>query len=337
MVGKKLKDIGEFGFIDKITPQFQNLVKEGMFGIGDDCAIIPQGDMNSIVTTDMLVEDIHFLREGITPYQLGYKSLAVNLSDIAAMGGYPTATFLSIAIPSSLPLSFMDEFMQGYGDLSQKYSVPLLGGDTTKSPDKFVINVVAMGSVKGTQFKLRSNARAGQYICVTGCLGDSACGLQLLLKGGEASLVNIGIAKMVAAHNMPEPRLLEGQFLATQESVGAMMDISDGISSDLKHILNQSNVGAFIDLDALPISDTMKIVSDEFGWNRYHLATGGGEDYELLFTIDKESYKSVLNDYKRLFNKDLYIIGEITLEKGELKYIKDSREVEYNIDGFSHF
>ena len=174
--------MGEFEFIDSIRKQFS--VPEGFTGIGDDCAIIPRGDgLETLVTKDMLVEDVHFLLDRISAYDLGWKSAAVNISDIAAMGGTPVASFLSLALPSALIADglWLNEFIRGYRDLSIRFSCPLLGGDTTSSPDGLCIDVTVLGSAPAGHSVKRSGALDGDLVCVSGFIGDSGAGLKLLL------------------------------------------------------------------------------------------------------------------------------------------------------------
>ena len=174
--------MGEFEFIDSIRKQFS--VPEGFTGIGDDCAIIPRGDgLETLVTKDMLVEGVHFLLDRISAYDLGWKSAAVNISDIAAMGGTPVASFLSLALPSALIADgpWLNEFIRGYRDLSTRFSCPLLGGDTTSSPEGLCIDVTVLGSAPAGHSVKRSGALDGDLVCVSGFLGDSGAGLKLLL------------------------------------------------------------------------------------------------------------------------------------------------------------
>ena len=272
--------IGEFELIDQIR-KFATRPQSATIGIGDDCAVIPQRDgLDTLVSTDMLIEGTHFLKEDITPSQLGWKSAAVNISDIAAMGGKPIATFLSLALPKSLPETWVQEFMEGYRDISQKYCVALLGGDTTCSPDRICINVAVLGTCPSGSAKLRSAARPGDLVCVTGTLGDSAAGLKLILSNDKAAS-----PQLVQKHYCPLPRVQEGLLLGGCPGVHAMMDISDGVGSDLRHILKESGVGAVIDTDSLPLSAELQSICREKGWDPKQLALSGGEDYELLFTM----------------------------------------------------
>ncbi|MBO5545877.1 MAG: thiamine-phosphate kinase [Bacteroidales bacterium] len=284
-----LSDLGEFGLIGRIRERFP--APEGVTGIGDDCAVIPQrSGRDTLVSTDMLIEGTHFLRRDIPPYRLGWKSAAVNISDIAAMGGQPTATFLSVALPADLETGWMEEFLRGYADISRRFGVALLGGDTTASPDRICLNVAVLGECPSGTARLRSAARDGDLVCVTGSLGDSAGGLKAILEGVER---DTDVQALIDRHYLPLPRVAEGLRLAATPDVHAMMDISDGIGSDLKHILEASGLGAVIDVPSLQLSPALQRVCARLGWDAAALAIGGGEDYELLFTCTPEAERSL--------------------------------------------
>ena len=314
---EKLSDLGEFGLIGRIRERFR--APEGVTGIGDDCAVIPQrSGRDTLVSTDMLIEGTHFLRADIPPYALGWKSAAVNISDIAAMGGSPTATFLSVALPAGLEAGWMEAFLRGYAELSERFGAALLGGDTTASPDRICINVAVLGECPSGSARLRSAAREGDLVCVTGCLGDSAAGLKAILEGVER---DADVQALIDRHYLPLPRVEEGLRLAATPGVHAMMDISDGIGSDLQHILEASGVGAEIDLPSLPLSPVLQRVCARLGWDAAALAAGGGEDYELLFTCTPEAEQAL--------DVPHFVIGEMTAQGG-------LRGLE-GLSGFDHF
>lgn len=299
----KMQQLGEFGLIDRIR-KMTSVPDPSWVGIGDDCAVIPLSPETGgapasdlLVSTDMLVEGTHFLMEDISPRQLGWKSAAVNISDIAAMGGKPIATFLSLALPKTLPEQWMQEFMEGYNGISEKYGAALLGGDTTCSPDRICINVAVLGTCPRGKARLRSAARPGDLVCVTGTLGDSAAGLKLILSGLKGAA-----PRLMDRHYTPTPRVEEGLALSCLPGVHAMMDISDGVGSDLRHILDESGVGARIDTGKLPISKELQALCSEKGWDPKELALSGGEDYELLFTMDPQETPDI----------PYTVIGEIT-------------------------
>ena len=236
-----LKELGEFGLIERIKEALGGPMPDGVLGIGDDCAVLPQaGGMETLVSTDMLLEGSHFLRGDIPARLLGWKSAAVNFSDIAAMGGRPVGSFLSLGLPAGLDSDWMDAFLAGYKECSQYCGAPLLGGDTTTSQDGIAINVTVIGQCPRGRSRKRSSAVPGDLVCATGPLGDSAAGLQAILQGVRGSE---DAEALVERHYRPVPRVSEGQALAATPGVHAMMDISDGIASDLRHILKASGVG----------------------------------------------------------------------------------------------
>lgn len=318
---KTLGSLGEFGLIDLIRQKFR--VPHGTVGIGDDCAVIPSGTDDLLVTTDMLVEGIHFLGDKIAPEQLGYKSVAVNLSDIAAMGGEGVGTFLSIALPPSTPQQWAERFIEGYRAISDRYGVPLLGGDTTSSGNDIVVNVAVLGRLPHGKAKLRSAARLGDTVAVTGTLGDSGGGLRIIL---EERPHDKDAKFLLDRHLAPLPQMELGATLGGSEQVHAMMDISDGIASDLRHILSASGVGAVVDLEQLPLSEPLRRTASLYGWQAERIAASAGEDYELLFTIDPSA----------ALPKGTTAIGRI-VEGSGIEWRSGGRRLEDNIMGFRHF
>ena len=314
---------GEFGFIEYIKEHFK--VSGRMVGIGDDCAVIPAGESEFIYSTDMLIEGVHFLRNASSPEDIGWKSLAVNLSDIAAMGGTPTATFLSVALPKDVQGEWAERFIAGYAELSRKFNVPLLGGDTTSSLRDIAINVGVLGRASLGKSVKRSGASVGHGIYVTGILGDSAGGLQAILNNWDKTQE---VDSLIESHIKPMPRIDEGQALMNTGLIGAMMDISDGIASDLRHILNASGVGAEVHLDRIPMTDNLKWACEKYGKNAYALAVGGGEDYELLFTAPV--------GIEDLVDFPIYRIGEI-VPGNSFIWLENGNAVDFDVQGFNHF
>ena len=298
-----LKELGEFGLIERIKEALGGPMPDGVLGIGDDCAVLPQaGGMETLVSTDMLLEGSHFLRGDIPARLLGWKSAAVNFSDIAAMGGRPVGSFLSLGLPAGLDSDWMDAFLAGYKECSQYCGAPLLGGDTTTSQDGIAINVTVIGQCQRGRSRKRSSAVPGDLVCVTGPLGDSAAGLQAILQGVRGSE---DAEALVERHYRPVPRVSEGQALAATPGVHAMMDISDGIASDLRHILKASGVGAAVRTQDVPLSAELRRVCAQQGWDATTLALTGGEDYELLFTMAPGTEPPV----------PYFVIGTVTEEK----------------------
>ncbi|MBN1561301.1 thiamine-phosphate kinase [candidate division KSB1 bacterium] len=332
----KLSDIGEFGLIHRIAPHFLQNQPDDVRGIGDDCAVLPLNETESqLITTDMLIEDIHFLRDGITARQLGYKSLAVNLSDIAAMGGSPTAAFLSFGLPEDIPVEWLDDFFAGLAELSQKSCTPLLGGDTTKSMDRIIINIAVLGRARSDRIKYRSTAQIGDVICVTDFLGDSGGGLNIILQDINAEM-NPNARQLVQAHCQPDPQLQEGAWLATYDAVHAMLDVSDGIESDIRRIMEESRVGARINVDDIPISTALRSLAEQFGWNAIEIAATGGEDYCLLCTICPRDFPVIARHFEKKFARPLFKIGIIEKE-GALAYYQNSTLIHFARHGWDHF
>ena len=314
---------GEFGFIDYIKANFP--VQEGTIGIGDDCAVMPAGEGELLFSTDLLMEGVHFLRNESSPEDVGWKAAAVNLSDIAAMGGSPVATFLSIALPKDAQGEWAERFIDGYTQISRKYDVPLLGGDTTSSLRDIAVNVGVLGRCPSVKRLMRNGAKVGETIYVTGPLGDSAGGLQAIIKGIERTEE---VKTLIGRHKRPVPRIDAGRILMESGKVGAMMDISDGIVSDLRHIMKASGVGAVIALDRLPCSPELISVCAGQGWDRYELATSGGEDFELLFT-GPEGLENELDI-------NVYPIGK-TVQGNDLIWTVNGRTVNSDYIGYKHF
>ncbi len=277
----RLSEIGEFGFIDRISGRVGN-PEEVVVGIGDDAAVtVLSPGMVLLSTSDMLVEGVHFDLAWSDPYSLGRKSLSVNLSDIAAMGGIPKFALLSVAIPPELPLDFLERFIEGFIAQAVSYGVTLTGGDTSSSRGGFVISVTLQGEQYPEKVVRRSGACAGDIICVSGTLGDSALGLQMLIKGERSGAA-------IMRHLDPQPRNVLGRTLADAAIPSSMIDVSDGLLADLGHILAKSGTGARVAIDSLPLSSCFKraVESSSPEFRRYTLS--GGEDYELLFTVSPE-------------------------------------------------
>jgi thiamine-monophosphate kinase len=306
----KLRDIGEFGFIDRIAP-LGNIRSDGVIkGIGDDCAVLslPE-DKYLLVTTDMLVEKVHFLLEWISAEELGAKSLAVNLSDIAACGGKPLDAFISIAVPDYIDIEWLDGFYRGMAGMARNFEVNLLGGDTTRSAGHLVVNVAVTGMVHRTEVLLRSTAKPGDALVLTGWLGASAAGVDLFLK---KTTVQENVAfPLIQAQVNPRPHVREGRFLARSGAITAAIDVSDGLSSDLNHICEQSKVGARVFADKLPALPALFAAAQFMNKDPLDWILHGGEDYVLLAAVKREALNALVQEA----NKEglvLTEIGEVT-------------------------
>lgn len=330
-----LSDLGEFGFIRRISQHFPQAPLSDIIGIGDDCAVIPQaGALVSLVTTDMLIEDRHFIMSKIKPQELGYKALAVNLSDIAAMGGQAQYAFLSLGIPANLDLSWIDGFFLGLNELASQSNTLLLGGDTTQSADKFIINILVIGMAQASQVKTRDSAQVGDVLCLTDLVGDSGGGLKILLEDLPS---NKDHDLLIQKHYLPRPHLEEGQWLAQEPGVRAMIDVSDGIASDVHRIMQRSQVGIEIFIDQIPISPTLQRVARQEQWDALEIALGGGEDYCLMLSVEETQYTKIAQRFERHFKKPLYAIGKIMEADQGLLYTENGQNLSRQFSGFDHF
>ena len=332
----KLDDIGEFGFIKKISRgcliRPDNVIKS----IGDDAAAFTVApDQVSLITTDLLVERIHFIRNSISGSDLGYKSLAVNLSDIAAMGGIAREAFVSVAIPQDCPLEYMEAFYDGMKRLAARFDVNILGGDTTRSKEDLIINIVVQGTADPEQMLCRDAARPGDIVVSTGYLGDSRAGLHLILNN-----IATGTGELKAlyrAHVAPEPHLPEGRLLASQPGTHAGIDTSDGLSSDLGHIAEESQVGAVLYADKIPVSESLLKFCSRFDFDPVEYALSGGEDYTLLCTIAPENIEETAAKFQAEFKRPLFRLGEIT-DKDRLELIHPDGKAKPLVPaGWNHF
>lgn len=344
---KEIKDIGEFGLIQRIRKKYSKPCHRVLSGIGDDAASLQFPPEHLVlVTTDTLVEDIHFRRQSTIPYLLGIKSLAVNLSDIAAMGGIPRFFLLSLGITKGLSLSFIDRFFQGISQLAETNDVLLVGGDITAAP-KLVINGVVVGHCPPGQVIYRRGAQPGDHIFVTGPLGDSALGLEILCQrglrprdfsaGGEARGKDGDLLGLIRKHLAPTPQVLKGRQIAELACATAMIDISDGLLADLGHIMEESQVGARVWVDQVPRSQAFEKWAGLYHGRPIDLALAGGEDYELLFTAPREILADRLS---RAENVDIPVhpIGEVTPYPKRLSLLTmDQKPYSLSHRGYNHF
>jgi len=305
----KLSEFGEFALIElihDITGKFKNTKQSSwqqlLIGIGDDAAAW-QGDSHiQLATTDSMVQGTHFDLNNITWEELGWKALAVNLSDIAAMGGTPKYALLSVALPGELEVENVAQFCHSAASLAAKFGVAIVGGNISTAPN-IVINITVFGSAKTRSILKRSTATPGEQIAVTGNLGLSAAGLKMFKEKISLDAQVAGILRK--AHLQPVPKIKEGQILA-QHGVKTAIDISDGLIADLEHICEASKVGAKIKVVQLPVHPMVKANFPDY----HELALYGGEDYELLFTADK----NIIVQVRKALNYPITIIGDIVEE-----------------------
>mgnify|MGYP001593925673 FL=1 len=307
-------------------------------GIGDDCAVLePSAGRPLLATTDLLIEDVHFRRRWAEPADLGWKSLAVNLSDIAAMGGRPRWALVALACPEDTSVEEAEAFFEGALGLASEHEVAVVGGDTTASPRGWIVNVTLLGEATRAPV-LRSTARPGDVIAVTGSLGRSAAGLALLELGATPVGVSADtLADLTAAHLRPRPRVGEGRWLAAAGGVTAMIDLSDGLATDLGHIAEESGVGARVGLERVPVHAGMRAVASSLGREALAWATGGGEDYELLLTCEPGAFPRLADGLLAATGTRLTAVGEVARAGDGVRYTDAAgREVAVG-PGFEHF
>lgn len=327
-----LRNIGEFGLIDRIRKWMTASDPALLQGIGDDVAVIEMRDKVLLVTTDILIEGIHFKRSWIDPYRLGKKALIVNLSDIAAMGGIPKYFLISLGLPKNLPLPFISSFYRGLKEGTKRFQVDLIGGDTSLS-QKIVINICLLGEGGEGDLLFRKGAKVGNDLFVSGTLGDAALGLKILQKEGL-----MGRPKgLIEKHLSPCPRIELGQAIARHRLATAMIDVSDGLLIDTTHLLKESGVGARIWEDRIPLSRPYRKWINSYSEDPYQIALTGGEDYELLFTASPEARKKIST--LTLSSKiPITWIGEILPQKEGFHIIRrDGKEYSPGRLGFEHF
>lgn len=316
----------EFKFIENIKKKYS------LDYIGDDCAVLPKDDrVDSLFTSDMLIEDIDFRIEWTTPEFLGHKALSVSISDIAAMGGEAKFALLSIGVSENLwKTDFVDRFYEGWHKLAEQYDVELIGGDVSRSPDRLVIDSTVLGEVPKGKAILRSGARPDDAIFVTGYLGGAAAGLNLLEKGETpAEDLTEAVRHLILRQLQPIPQARTGKALYEIHLPTAMLDISDGLSSDLNHLAIASRVGAKIYADRIPVDPAIagagSLTSDALD-----LALNGGEDFELLFTTGPEKISAALD-------LGFHHIGEITEQIGIIELVRDNAVSRLEPKGYRHF
>ncbi|RYL87876.1 thiamine-phosphate kinase [Sporolactobacillus sp. THM7-4] len=321
----------EFSFIRSITPKKHN--HQITMGIGDDAARYrPQSGKDQLICTDTMVEGVHFLRETMSPYAVGWKALASNLSDIAAMGGVPDFYLVSAAFSEEW---FADgkEVYRGMADLANHYHLDLIGGDTVSSPEAFVLSVTVIGHAPDKRTFLRREAKPGDILMVTGTLGDSAAGLSILQK--KLSVDKKNMDYLVRRHQLPKPRLDAAELIRRLPCRAALNDISDGLASESSEIAEASHVSLVIDRDQLPVSQALLEIDQE---QRLNFILYGGEDYQLLMAVPREAaehYRDVFAENHLLLSP----IGEVVDAEGEPGvFLKEADQIRrLTKSGYNHF
>jgi len=337
---KKIEEIGEFGLINRINSKFNSNRKSTIIGIGDDSAIIDNSKSLTLITSDMLIEGVHFDLSFFPLKHLGYKSVVVNLSDIYAMNGCPNQIILNIGISSKFSLKAIDEFYDGIKIACDEYSVDLVGGDTTSSITGMVISCMAIGTVLKKNISLRRGAKENDVLCVSGDLGRSFLGLKILQREKRIFLNNPEMQpKLNSYKNIIEKQLRPVarvdiiNILKEYKIIpSSMIDISDGLASEILHLSEASNLGVKIFEEKLPILEETKLVAKEFDLNFSNCVLNGGEEYELLFSITPNEYELIKKN-----NIDIKAIGYFIKDKSKKIVLSNDKEDELKSFGWKHF
>lgn len=336
----EISSLGEFGLIDHLTRDFKVKNASTLRGVGDDCAVLDYGGKKILVTTDLLLEGIHFDLTYTPLKHLGYKAVAVNLSDVYAMNGTPRQVTVSLGISKRFTVEHINELYAGIYTACEKYGVDLVGGDTSASVTGLLISITCIGEAAGDEIVYRNGARDTDLVCVSGDLGAAYMGLQLLERERVASAGQkdfqpdfAGREYLLERQLKPEPR---ADVIAEMRQLGirptAMMDVSDGLSSELLHICKQSNVGCRIYEDRIPIDYQTAVMAEELNMNLVTAAMNGGEDYELLFTVPLTQHEKVEQ------MKTARLIGRITKpELGAFMVTRDDNELQIRAQGWNAF
>jgi thiamine-monophosphate kinase len=338
--GTPVSALGEFGLIERLTKNFKSLHASTIKSVGDDAAVIDNGGKKTIVTTDLLAEGIHFDLVYTPLKHLGYKSVVVNLSDIYAMNAQPKQITVSLAISSKFTVEALEELYEGIRVACKHYQVDLIGGDTTSSLSGLIISVTALGEANEEDLVYRNGAKEGDLVCVTGDLGGAYLGLQILEREKQIYLEHPDIQPelenadyLIGRQLKPEAKKEVIEFF---KEIGlkptSMIDLSDGLSSDIFHICKQSNVGCELNETEIPVSEDAYNMALKFNLDPVTCALNGGEDYELLFTIAPE-------DETKLTGEETFsIIGQITKkENGCILITRNNNRHKLQAQGWKHF
>ena len=309
----KIKDIGEFGLIERISKKPKK--KDVLVGIGDDAAVVKTKGLQ-VLTTDCLVEGDHFRCDWFTPMQIGKKAIEINVSDVASMGGIPNYALVSLCLPKDLDVDFVDEMYEGFWQSCEKYNIDIIGGNMSRSK-QIMISIVLIGTVDKENLTLRSGAKPGDLIFVSGSIGYGRAGLRLLQEEIK------GFQQVRKRYLEPKAKLDFSNKISFY--VNSMIDISDGLASEIKHICDDSNCGAVIYKDRIPIDDEVRNLAYHLSEDAFDYALYGGEDFELLYSVSKENKDDVIG----------ICIGEIT-SKNIFLMLRD-KKIRMKNHGYDHF
>lgn len=332
-----LSEVGELGLIDQIKKIVEVPAEGLLVGIDDDAAAFRNlPDSLTVISSDTLIEGVHFDLRYFDYHQLGWRAMAANLSDIAAMGAMPRYVVTSIGLPPNLSIDSVNEFYRGVKALAERFHTSVIGGDTVSSPDRIFIAITIIGHVNEAKLTLRSGAQIGDCIFATGSLGSSQAGLKILNSGNSANKEKF--TSSVEKHLTPTPRINEARFLVEHFPIHSMIDVSDGLASEINHICKNSEVGAVISANKIFVDDETNDIAHLFGGNALDYALYGGEDFELLFTAPSDCAEKLQNSFQERFDLPCSKIGKIT-ETGDGIHLEtlDGHLIPIQSKGYDHF
>ena len=330
-------DLGEFALISRLHAHLQ--IPQGPHiaqGIGDDCAVIrPSAGMELLLTTDTQEEGVHFRRDWSSPEDIGWRCLAVNVSDIAAMGGRPLGAIVALSLPPTLDVAFVEALYDGMQAVAAAYDCPVIGGNISQRTDTLSVTITVLGEAPHGQSVYRTGAQAGDEIWVTGDLGGARAGLEVLLHSD--AVAGLPTAYVLTRYRRPQPRLREAQYLREHSELHSLLDISDGLSSDLRHICEASGVGAQLDAVHIPIAESTRQIALTRQADPLDYALHGGEDFELCITAPPQCIVGLQDDFQQQFDCPLVHVGTIQPGAGVALTHPDGSQHPLQVRGYDHF
>lgn len=333
----RVGEVGEFALIARLQSRLQHVENPRIIcGMGDDCAVLrPSTGMELILTTDTQEEGVHFRRDWATPEDIGWRCLAVNVSDIAAMGGSPLGAVVALSLPATLEVAFIEAFYDGMQALSMHYDCPVIGGNISQRADSLSVTITVLGEVPYGQSVYRSGAQAGDEIWVTGNLGAAKAGLEVLRQ--PQAVAGLQTAGVLERYRRPCPRLREALYLRQHAGLHSLLDLSDGLSSDLRHVCEASGVGARLEAACIPVAEDVRQVAAALQVDPLVYALHGGEDFELCLTAPSGRLAAIQSHFEQQFRCPLVRVGTIQAATGVVLVSPDGTEQPLEARGYDHF
>lgn len=336
--GMRVGDLGEFRLIARLEKRLRRSQSSHVVrGIGDDCAVLQPSDGSELLlTVDTQEEGVHFTRQWASPQDIGWRCLAVNVSDIAAMAGRPLGAIVALSLPSSLEVAFLEAFYDGMQELAEHYDCPVIGGNVSRrAAETMSVSITVLGETLRGRSVCRSGARVGDEIWVTGGLGGARAGLAALTQ--PASVAGVAIEPAVSRYRRPQPRLFEAQYLRQHADLHSLLDLSDGLSSDLRHICEASGVAAHVEADRVPFDPGVREIAAACDVEPLEYALHGGEDFELCLTVAPGGLDAIRENFEQHFQRSLVRVGSIREGAGVTLVATDGTQQPLAVKGYDHF